>query len=197
LRFGRFPPKDPVIYMKARTSLTGAFEDIICPSFVKQLDYEGELALVIGKKCRDVEIDKALEFVGGYFVLDDISARDVQFIDKQYSRAKSFDSFGPCGPWVVTRDEIHDPNDLQLITKVNEEVRQSSSTSKLVLNIEKIVNSLSSVMTLEAGDIISTGTPSGTGLSMSSHLKYLQHGDIVEVEVEGIGKIRNKVKYVR
>jgi len=197
LRFGRFPPKDPVIYMKARTSLTGAFEDIICPSFVKQLDYEGELALVIGKKCRDVEIGKALEFVGGYFVLDDISARDVQFIDKQYSRAKSFDSFGPCGPWVVTRDEIHDPNDLQLITKVNEEVRQSSSTSKLVLNIEKIVNSLSSVMTLEAGDIISTGTPSGTGLSMSSHLKYLQHGDIVEVEVEGIGKIRNKVKYVR
>jgi 2-keto-4-pentenoate hydratase/2-oxohepta-3-ene-1,7-dioic acid hydratase in catechol pathway len=183
--------------MKARTSLTGAFEDIICPSFVKQLDYEGELALVIGKKCRDVKIGKALEFVGGYFVLDDISARDVQFIDKQYSRAKSFDSFGPCGPWVVTRDEIHDPNDLQLITKVNEEVRQSSSTSKLVLNIEKIVNSLSSVMTLEAGDIISTGTPSGTGLSMSSHLKYLQHGDIVEVEVEGIGKIRNKVKYVR
>jgi 2-keto-4-pentenoate hydratase/2-oxohepta-3-ene-1,7-dioic acid hydratase in catechol pathway len=196
LRFGKFPPKDPVIYMKARTSLAGAFEDIICPSFVKQLDYEGELAFVIDKKCRDVEMNKALEYVGGYFVLNDISARDVQFIDKQYSRAKSFDSFGPCGPWLVTRDDIPDPNDLQLITKVNEEVRQCSSTSKLVLNIEKIVNSLSSVMTLEAGDIISTGTPSGTALSMSSHLKYLQHGDIVEVEVEGIGKIRNKVKFV-
>ena len=196
LRFGKFPPKDPVIYMKARTSLAGAFEDIICPSFVKQLDYEGELAFVIDKKRRDVEMNKALEFVGGYFVLNDISARDVQFIDKQYSRAKSFDSFGPCGPWLVTRDDIPDPNDLQLITKVNEEVRQCSSTSKLVLNIEKIVNSLSSVMTLEAGDIISTGTPGGTALSMSSHLKYLQHGDIVEVEVEGIGKIRNKVKFV-
>jgi len=196
LRFGKFPPKDPVIYMKARTSLAGAFEDIICPSFVKQLDYEGELAFVIDKKCRDVEMNKALEYVGGYFVLNDISARDVQFIDKQYSRAKSFDSFGPCGPWLDTRDDIPDPNDLQLITKVNEEVRQCSSTSKLVLNIEKIVNSLSSVMTLEAGDIISTGTPSGTALSMSSHLKYLQHGDIVEVEVEGIGKIRNKVKFV-
>jgi 2-keto-4-pentenoate hydratase/2-oxohepta-3-ene-1,7-dioic acid hydratase in catechol pathway len=179
LRFGKYPPKDPVIYMKARTSLTGAFEDIICPSFVKQLDYEGELALVIDKKCRDVEMNKALEYVGGYFVLNDISARDVQFIDKQYSRAKSFDSFGPCGPWIVTRDEIPDPNELQLITKINEEVRQCSSTSKLVLNIEKIVNSLSSVMTLEAGDIISTGTPNGTALSMSSHLKYLQHGDIV------------------
>ena len=196
LRFGKFPPKDPVIYMKARTSLAGAFEDIICPSFVKQLDYEGELAFVIDKKCRDVEMNKALEYVGGYFVLNDISARDVQFIDKQYSRAKSFDSFGPCGPWLVTSDDIPDPNDLQLITKVNEEVRQCSSTSKLVLNIEKIVNSLSSVMTLEAGDIISTGTPGGTALSMSSHLKYLQHGDIVEVEVEGIGKIRNKVKFV-
>jgi 2-keto-4-pentenoate hydratase/2-oxohepta-3-ene-1,7-dioic acid hydratase in catechol pathway len=196
LRFGKFPPKDPVIYMKARTSLIGAFEDITCPSFVKQLDYEGELALVIDKKCRDVEMNKALEYVGGYFVLNDISARDVQFIDKQYSRAKSFDTFGPCGPWIVTRDEIPDPNDLQLITKVNEVVRQRSSTSKLVLNIERIVNSLSNVMTLEAGDIISTGTPSGTALSMSSHLKYLQHGDIVEVEVEGIGKIRNKVKFV-
>jgi 2-keto-4-pentenoate hydratase/2-oxohepta-3-ene-1,7-dioic acid hydratase in catechol pathway len=196
LRFGKFPPKDPVIYMKARTSLTGAFDDIICPSFVKQLDYEGELALVIDRKCRDVEINRALEYIGGYFVLNDISARDVQFIDKQYSRAKSFDSFGPCGPWIVTRDEIPDPNDLQLITKVNDEVRQCSSTSKLVLNIEKIVTSLSSVMTLEAGDIISTGTPTGTALSMSSHLKYLQHGDIVQVEVEGIGKIRNKVKFV-
>jgi 2-keto-4-pentenoate hydratase/2-oxohepta-3-ene-1,7-dioic acid hydratase in catechol pathway len=196
LRFGKFPPKDPVIYMKARTSLTGAFEDIICPSFVKQLDYEGELALVIDRKCRDVKINRALEYIGGYFVLNDISARDVQFIDKQYSRAKSFDSFGPCGPWIVTREEIPDPNDLELITKVNDEVRQCSSTSKLVLNIEKIVTSLSSVMTLEAGDIISTGTPTGTALSMSSHLKYLQHGDIVQVEVEGRGKIRNKVKFV-
>ena len=196
LRFGKFPPKDPVIYMKARTSLTGAFDDIICPSSVKQLDYEGELALVIDRKCRDVEINRALEYIGGYFVLNDISARDVQFIDKQYSRAKSFDSFGPCGPWIVTRDEIPDPNDLQFITKVNDEVRQCSSTSKLVLNIEKIVNSLSSVMTLEAGDIISTGAPTGTALSMSSHLKYLQHGDVVQVEVEGIGKIRNKVKFV-
>ena len=196
LRFGRFPPKDPVIYMKARTSLIGAFEDITCPSSVKQLDYEGELAFVIDKKCRNVEMNKALEYVGGYFVFNDISARDVQFIDKQYSRAKSFDSFGPCGPWIVTRDDIPDPNDLQLTTKVNEEVRQSSSTSKLVLNIERIITSLSSVMTLEAGDIISTGTPGGTALSMSSHLKYLQHGDIVEVEIEGIGKIRNKVKFV-
>ena len=141
-------------------------------------------------------MDEALKYVGGYFVLNDSSARDIQFIAKQYSRAKSFDSFGPCGPWIVTRDEIPDPNNLQLITRVNDEVRQSSSTSMLVLSIEKIVNSLSSAMTLEAGDIISTGTPSGTALSMSSHLKYLQHSDIVEVEVEGIGKIRNKVKYV-
>jgi 2-keto-4-pentenoate hydratase/2-oxohepta-3-ene-1,7-dioic acid hydratase in catechol pathway len=197
LRFGRNPPKNPVIYMKARTSLAGAYDDIICPSLVKQLDYEGELAFVIDRRCRNVEISNALEYVGGYFVLNDISARDIQFIDKQYSRAKSFDSFCPCGPWIVTRDEIRDPNDLRLVTKVNEEVRQSSSTSKLVLNIEKIIHSLSSVMTLEAGDIISTGTPSGTALSMSSHLKYLQHGDIIEVEVEGVGKIRNTVKFVR
>ena len=110
--------------------MTGAFEDITCPSSVKQLDYEGELALVIDKKCRSVEMNKALEYVGGYFVFNDIS-REIQFIDKQTIQSSRFDSFGPCGPWIVTRDDIPDPNDLQLTTKVNEEVRQSSSTSAL------------------------------------------------------------------
>ena len=195
VRFGKDPPKDPVIYMKSRTSLTGPHEDIICPKSVSQLDYEGELAFVIGKKCRKIAESDALQYVGGYFVLNDVSARDVQFIDKQYSRAKSFDSFGPCGPWLTTPDEVKDPHDLALRTWVNGELRQSSSTKNLVLKIERIIHSLSSVMTLEPGDIISTGTPSGTALSLSSHLKYLKEGDIVEVEVEGLGKIRNRVTF--
>lgn len=195
VRFGKSPPKDPVIYMKPRTSLAGPFDDIVCPKFVTQLDYEGELALVIGKKCRQVSESDALGYVAGYFIFDDVSARDIQFIDKQYTRAKSFDTFGPCGPWLTTPDEIPDPCNLRLVTRVNGETRQDSSTKNLVLKIDRIIHTLSKVMTLEPGDIISTGTPSGTVLSLSSHLKYLQHGDVVEVEVENLGKIRNRVVF--
>jgi 2-keto-4-pentenoate hydratase/2-oxohepta-3-ene-1,7-dioic acid hydratase in catechol pathway len=179
--------------MKSRTSLVGPYDDIICPRFVSQLDYEGELSFVIGKKCKGVKEGDAHNYVAGYFIIDDVSARDIQFIDKQYSRAKSFDTFGPCGPWLTTADEISDPHNLRLTTRVNGEERQSSSTKNLVLGIEYIIQSLSKAMTLEPGDIISTGTPSGTVLSLSSHLKYLKAGDIVEVEIEHLGKIRNKV----
>jgi 2-keto-4-pentenoate hydratase/2-oxohepta-3-ene-1,7-dioic acid hydratase in catechol pathway len=196
VRFGKNPPKEPVIYLKPRTTLRGPTDDIICPNFVEELDYEGELALTIGKECRKVDEDDALNYVAGYFILNDVSARDVQFIDKQYSRAKGFDTFGPCGPWLTTTDEISDPCNLRITTKVNGETRQDSSTKNLVLRIEKIICSLSKVMTLESGDIISTGTPSGTALSMSSNSKYLKHNDIVEVEIEKLGKIRNRVVFV-
>jgi 2-keto-4-pentenoate hydratase/2-oxohepta-3-ene-1,7-dioic acid hydratase in catechol pathway len=193
VRFGKSPPKDPVIYMKSRTSLTGPFDDIVCPNFVTQLDYEGELAFVIKKRCKGISEKEATGYVGGYFVLNDVSARDIQFTDKQYTRAKSFDTFGPCGPWLTTPDEIRDPCDLRLVTKVNGEVRQDSSTKNLVLRIDRIIHSLSKAMTLEPGDIVSTGTPAGTVLSLSSQLKYLQSGDVVEVEIEGLGKIKNRV----
>jgi 2-keto-4-pentenoate hydratase/2-oxohepta-3-ene-1,7-dioic acid hydratase in catechol pathway len=195
VRFGKDPPKEPVIYMKSRTCLTGPYDDILCPTFVKQLDYEGELAFAIGTKCRKVHEANAIDYVAGYFVLNDVSARDIQFIDKQYTRAKSFDTFAPCGPWLTTPDEIRDPCNLHLTTKVNGERRQDSSTNNLVLKIGKIVHSLSMVMTLEPGDIISTGTPTGTVLSLSSHVGYLQQGDVVEVEIENLGKIRNKVVF--
>lgn len=195
VRFGKSPPKEPVIYIKPRTSLVGPFENIVCPKFVTQLDYEGELALVIGKRCKDISEDDALDCVAGYFAMNDVSARDIQFVDKQYTRAKGFDTFGPCGPWLTTPDEIPDPCDLRLTTKVNGEIRQNSSTKNLVLKVVQIIHSLTKVMTLEPGDIISTGTPSGTGLSLSSHLKYLHDGDVVEVEVERLGKLRNKVVF--
>ena len=197
VRFGRNPPSEPVIYLKPRTSLIGPFENIICPNFVKQLDYEGELAFVIGKQCKNVAQEDALSYVAGYFIMNDISARDIQFIDKQYSRAKGFDTFGPCGPWLTTPDEISDPSNLLLTTRVNGDIRQNSSTKNLVLKVDRIIHRLSKVMTLEPGDIISTGTPSGTALSFSSHLNvYLKHGDIVEVEIEKLGKIRNAVVFV-
>ena len=197
VRFGRNPPSEPVIYLKPRTSLIGPFENIICPNFVKQLDYEGELAFVIGKRCKNISQEDALSYVAGYFIMNDVSARDIQFIDKQYSRAKGFDTFGPCGPWLTTPDEISDPSSLLLTTRVNGDIRQNSSTNNLVLKVDRIIHRLSKVMTLEPGDIISTGTPSGTALSLSSHLNvYLKHGDIVEVEIEKLGKIRNAVVFV-
>jgi 2-keto-4-pentenoate hydratase/2-oxohepta-3-ene-1,7-dioic acid hydratase in catechol pathway len=195
VRFGKSPPKDPVVSLKPRTSLCGPYSDIICPRFVTQLDYEGELALVIGKECRKVSEADAYKYVAGYFVINDVSARDIQFIDKQYTRAKGFDTFGPCGPWLTTPDEISDPCNLRLTTRVNGEVRQDSSTSNLVLKIDRTISSLSKVMTLEPGDIISTGTPSGTVLSLSSHVKYLQNGDVVEVEIEKLGKIKNRIVF--
>lgn len=193
VRFGKSPPKDPVVSLKPRTSLCGPFSDILCPRFVTQLDYEGELALVMGKKCRRVSEQDSLGYVAGYFIMNDVSARDIQFIDKQYTRAKGFDTFGPCGPWITTPDEIPDPCNLHLRTKVNGELRQDSSTSNLVLKTDKIISRLSRAMTLEPGDIISTGTPSGTVLSLSSHVKYLQDGDVVEVEIEKLGRIKNRV----
>jgi 2-keto-4-pentenoate hydratase/2-oxohepta-3-ene-1,7-dioic acid hydratase in catechol pathway len=197
LRFGKNPPSEPVIYLKPRTSLIGPFENIICPKFVKQLDYEGEMAFVIGKRCKNVAQEDALGYVAGYFIMNDISARDIQFVDKQYSRAKGFDTFGPCGPWLTTVDEIPDPCNLQLVTRVNGEIRQNSSTKNLVLKVDRIIHRLSKVMTLEPGDIISSGTPSGTALSISSHLNvYLRHDDMVEVEIEKLGKIRNPVVFV-
>jgi 2-keto-4-pentenoate hydratase/2-oxohepta-3-ene-1,7-dioic acid hydratase in catechol pathway len=196
VRFGKSPPKDPVIYIKPRTSLCGPRDDIICPKFVTQLDYEGELAVVVGKECKNATEENALDYVAGYFVINDVSARDIQFMDKQYTRAKGFDTFGPCGPWLTTKDEIADPCDLRIATRVNGEIRQESSTKNLVLKIDRIIQSLSKVMTLEPGDIISTGTPSGTVLSLSSHIKYLQHGDVVEVEIEKLGRIRNRITFV-
>ncbi len=197
VRFGKYPPKEPIIYMKPRTSLIGPIDDIICPKFVNQLDYEGELAFVIDKKCKKVTKDEAPDYIGGYFVLNDVSARDVQSIDKQYTRAKGFDTFGPCGPWLTTSDEISDPCNLHITTKVNGEIRQDSSTKNLVLKIDEIIYRLSNVMTLEPGDIISTGTPSGTALSLSSHSsKYLKHNDVVEVEIERLGNIKNRVLFM-
>lgn len=197
IRFGRRPPSEPVIYLKPRTSLIGPFENIVCPNFVRQLDYEGELAFVIGRRCKNVAQEDALSYVAGYFIMNDVSARDIQFVDKQYSRAKGFDTFGPCGPWLTTADEIPDPSNLKLTTRVNGKIRQDSSTKNLVLKVDRIIHRLSMVMTLEPGDIISTGTPSGTALSFSSHLNvYLRHGDIVEVEIERLGKIRNPVVFV-
>jgi 2-keto-4-pentenoate hydratase/2-oxohepta-3-ene-1,7-dioic acid hydratase in catechol pathway len=181
--------------MKPRTALVGAADDIICPRFVAQLDYEGELAFVIEERCKNVRQEEAMQYVLGYMVFNDVSARDIQFKESQWTRGKSFDTFAPCGPWLTTRDEIADPYNLRIITKVNGEIRQNSSTKYMALKIDNIIASLSKVMTLERGDIISTGTPSGVAAFMATP-KFLQDGDTVEIEIEKLGKIRNRVTFV-
>ncbi len=189
------PPDEPVIFMKPRTALIGAFDDIIAPKFIKQLDYEGELAFVISKRCKNVSKEQAMDYVLGYMVFNDVSARDIQFGDKQWTRGKGFDTFAPSGPYLTTKDEVDDPHNLRIITTVNGEIRQDSNTSNMYLKIDKIIASLSKVMTLEPLDIIATGTPAGVAMFMENQ-RFLKDNDLVEVEIEHLGKIANRVRFV-
>ena len=191
---GLTPSDEPVIFMKPRTALNSPFNDIICPSFVKRLDYEAEIAVIMGEDTKKVSEDQALESVFGYMILHDVSSRDIQFKDKQYTRAKSIDTFAPCGPWITTKDEVTDPQNLKIITKVNGEMRQNSSSINMVIPIRKIISSLSTIITIESGDIISTGTPAGVAMSMKEP-RYLKDGDIVEIDIEKLGMIRNRVVF--
>lgn len=193
IRFGKTTPHEPIFYLKPSTCLNGPFADITCPDFVTQLDFEGEMAVVIGKKCKNVSESDAITAVCGYIVMNDVSARDIQYTDIQVSRSKCFDTFAPCGPWITTRADVDNPNDLHLVTRVNGEVRQDSRTSNMVLKVEQIISKLSKVMTLEPGDIISTGTPMGTILSSHGRKPWLKHNDIVEVEIEDLGAIRGRI----
>ena len=191
---GLTPSDEPVIFMKPRTALNDPFRDVICPSFVTRLDYEAELAVVIGKETKKVTEENALNSVFGYMIMHDVSARDIQFKDKQFTRGKGIDTFAPCGPWITTRDEVDDPQNLKIVSKVNNEVRQNSSSSNMVIPIKRIISTLSRTMTLEPGDIISTGTPAGVAMSMKEP-RYLKDGDVVEITIEKLGTIRNRVVF--
>ena len=189
-------PEDPAIVIKPRTALNSTNSDIVCPDFVTQLDYEVELALIIGKNCKNVSIEDASKAVFGYMILNDVSARDIQSKDKQFTRGKSFDSFAPCGPWITTVDEIRDAQNLKMTTKINEELRQNSSTSNMFIKIPEIISKISKVMTLEKGDIISTGTPAGVMLNKPNAV-FLKDGDKVEMKIEGLGILNNTIKFVK
>ena len=189
------PPSEPAIFIKPRTTLCGTNSNIICPKFVKELDYEVELAVVIGKECKNISEEQAMNQIFGYMVLNDVSARDIQFQDKQFTRGKSFDTFAPCGPWITTNDEINNPQDLRLLTNINSEERQNSNTKNMHLKIPQIISKLSKVMTLESGDIISTGTPEGVALK-NPDTPFLKDGDKIHMEIEKLGTIQNTVKFV-
>ena len=187
-------PKEPVIFIKPRTTLCGTDSDIMCPNFIKQLDYEIELAVIIGNTCKNVDESRSKDYIFGYMVFNDVSARDIQMRDKQFTRGKSFDTFAPCGPWITSADEVTDPQDLQLVTKINGQNRQDSSTKNMFIKIPSIISELSNVMTLEKGDIIVTGTPDGVALNNPS-TPFLKNGDKIEMEIEKLGRIQNTVKF--
>jgi len=186
-------PDEPIIFMKPRTAIIGPGESIARPSFVEQLDYEAELAVIIGRRGKDIEVKDAKDHIFGYSCFNDVSARDIQFKDKQWTRGKSFDTFAPIGPCVTTVDQMGDPTALRIRTRVNGELRQNSSTEKMVFNVYQIIHEISRVMTLEPCDVIATGTPAGVAFAMKPQQKFLMPGDIVEIEIENIGVLRNKV----
>jgi 2-keto-4-pentenoate hydratase/2-oxohepta-3-ene-1,7-dioic acid hydratase in catechol pathway len=179
-------------FNKQVSCITGPYDEVYLPRASEQLDYEGELGVVIGERCRHVTAEDAYEVIAGYVVVNDLSVRDWQMRSPTHTLGKSFDTHGPFGPWLVTRDEIPDPHALRLRTWVNGELRQEGHTSEMIHRIETMVAELSAVVTLYPGDVLSTGSPAGVGGLMDPP-RYLRPGDMVRVEIEGIGAIENRV----
>ena len=180
-------PVEPMLFNKAVNTLSGPFDEVPYPRNSSSLDWEVEIGLVIGRTCRYVEVDDALDYVSGYFTTNDFSEREFQKSrGGQFVKGKSGTNFGPIGPYLVTADEVPNPNALGLTTKLNGKTMQSSNTSDMIYDVKTIVSNLSQYMTLEVGDIIITGTPEGVGLGKDPPL-FMKTGDVVEVEVEGLG----------
>lgn len=176
-------PEDPIIFIKPSTSVIGPEDKIICPEMSKRVDYEAELALVIGKTAKNVKPEDALDYVLGATCLNDVTARDLQKKDGQWTRAKSFDTFAPMGPYIVTGVDY---NNLDIELVLNGEIKQKSNTSCFIAKAHQIVSYVSRIMTLDPGDVIATGTPSGVG--------PMKKGDVVEVRLEGVGVLKNYVE---
>jgi len=186
-------PEEPILFSKPSTAIVGPDDCVVYPKISTQVDYEVELAAVIGKEGRDLSEADASAHIGGYTVFNDISARDIQFKDKQWFRGKSFDTFAPTGPCLVLSDQIGDPHRLKMELSVNGEVRQSGTTANMIFKIPQIIAFISRVMTLQPGDIIATGTPAGVGFYAKPEKKLLKPGDLVEAEIECVGVLRNRV----
>ena len=187
-------PKEPVLFFKAPSALTGPFDDIIIPKGSVKTDWEVELAVVIGKRANYVEEEKALEHVAGYMLHNDVSEREFQLERAgQWVKGKSSDTFAPIGPFVASRDEIADPHNLNLWLKLNGEMKQNSNTSDLIYKVPFLVSYISRFMSLMPGDIISTGTPFGVGMGLKPQ-RYLRAGDVIELGVEGLGVSKQNVK---
>lgn len=188
---GREVPKKPMVFNKFATSLVGHEGSILLPlKLDTKVDYEAELGVVIGKKARRVTKRTAMRHVGGYMIVNDVSLRDIQSTERQWSRAKGFDGSGPCGPTIVTPDEIPDPHDLAISCRVNGRTLQHSNTGELIFRIPDLISFISQAMTLEPGDVISTGTPAGVGTFREPAI-YLREGDRVETRIDRLGTLVN------
>tara|TARA_B100000787_G_C16180253_1_gene291369 strand:+ start:568 stop:1425 length:858 start_codon:yes stop_codon:yes gene_type:complete len=186
-------PKEPVLFFKATSALSGPFDQIIIPKNSKKTDWEVELAIIIEKKASYITKEEALDHVAGYVLHNDVSEREFQLERSgQWVKGKSCDTFAPIGPFIATKDEIKNPNNLNLWLKVNDKIMQDSCTSDFIFNVQHVISHISQFMTLLPGDIISTGTPFGVGLGLTPPL-YLKHGDIVELGIEGLGKSKQHV----
>lgn len=175
-------PEEPILFMKPSTAVIGHEDCIVLPEQSQRVDYEGELAVVIAEECRKVKENYAADYILGYTCFNDVTARDLQSRDGQWTRAKSFDTFAPLGPYIA---EIDDPKKLSIETRVNGKTVQKSNTSNLIFDVFQLVEYISSIMTLMPGDVIATGTPAGVGM--------LKNGDVVDIEIEKVGVLRNFV----
>ena len=186
-------PERPLLFAKWETSLIGPEEEIILPAVTREADYEAELGVVIGSRARGVAAAAALDHVEGYICVNDVSARDVQMGDGQWTRGKSFDTFCPVGPRLVAASEIQDPQSLGIRCLVNDEVLQDSSTAEMVFSVAEVIAFVSEAITLEPGDLIATGTPAGVGFARKPPI-FLRDGDRVTVEIDGLGSLTNPVR---
>ncbi|GAE25625.1 fumarylacetoacetate hydrolase family protein [Halalkalibacter wakoensis JCM 9140] len=186
------PPKQPLIFSKWPSCLIANGEEIELPEESKQVDFEAELAVVIGKKGKHISEEEAVDYIFGYTIMNDVSARDVQFGDGQWVRGKSFDTFAPLGPVLVSKDEITDPQNLDIKLTVNDTVYQDSNTKQMIFSIPYIIAYLSKGFTFEPGDIVATGTPHGVGVFRNPAV-FLQKGDVCSIEIDQIGTLQNKV----
>ncbi|MFP3916750.1 fumarylacetoacetate hydrolase family protein [Lysinibacillus telephonicus] len=193
LEMGRELPSTPVIFAKFANTILGPEDEIPHYLISDQLDYEAEFTFVIGKQARNVSEEEALGYVAGYTITNDVTYRDIQRRTLQWLQGKTVDGSAPMGPYLVTSDELQDPSGLDVVLKVNGEVRQKTNTANLVFDVKKLVSFLSNLMTLEPGDVVLTGTPGGVGVAMNPP-SFLKDGDIVRIEIDKIGVLENKVK---
>lgn len=189
---GMETPPYQLWFNKQVSCITGPFDDVVMPKVSDKLDYEAELAIVIGRRCRHVPVENARSVIGGYMVANDVSVRDWQRRTPTHTLGKSFDTHGPTGPWLLLDDEIDNPHALELRMLVNGEERQHGNTGSMIYNIFEQIAYLSTVMTLKPGDILATGTPSGVGAALDLS-RYLTTGDVMRVEIDGIGHIENRI----
>lgn len=192
---GMAEPDHPILFMKANSAICGPNDDVILPRGSKAADWEVELGVVIGSAAKYVSEEDALDHVAGYCVVNDVSERDFQLgLTGQWTKGKSCDSFGPIGPWLVTADEVPDPQDLALSCDVNGTRMQSGHTGRMIFSVAEIISHLSQLMTLHPGDVIATGTPPGVGMGMKPEPVYLKPGDVMELEIEGLGRQTQTVR---